>query len=556
MLSALAIRDVVLIDRLDLSFRSGLSVLTGETGAGKSILLDALGLALGARAESGLVRTGRDQASVTAEFDLPTRHPVDDILAEADLDPREGPLILRRVVTADGRSRGYVNDQPTSVGMLRRLGDTLVEIQGQFDQRGLMDPGTHRDTLDGFGGLAQAASAVATAWTGWHAAAKAHTDARAQVERARADEAFLRHAVQELDTLSPQVGEETELSETRNVLANAEAVLQAMNAAADALASETGAEASLGAALRAIERISAKAGGRLDPAVAALERGAAEIQDGLAEIQSAAADIEADGARLQDIEDRLHAIRDLARKHGVEPDSLPVLHREMVDRLASLDEQGGGLAQLSAKEREARSTYETAAKSLSEARHTAAKRLDAAITKELPPLKLDKARFETAVHRLDESKWGPSGMDGVAFQVATNPGAASGALSKIASGGELSRFLLALKVTLAGVHPVPTLVFDEVDSGVGGAVAAAVGDRLARLSDRLQVLVVTHSPQVAAQGAHHWRVEKRADSKSTTTTVVGLDEAERREEIARMLSGAAITAEARAAADSLLMQSR
>jgi DNA repair protein RecN (Recombination protein N) len=556
MLSALAIRDVVLIDRLDLNFRSGLSVLTGETGAGKSILLDALGLALGARSDSGLVRSGREQASVTAEFDLPGGHPVDDILADADLDPREGPLILRRVVTADGRSRGYVNDQPTSVGMLRRLGDTLVEIQGQFDQRGLMDPSTHRETLDGFGGLAAKASAVVKAWSGWRDAAKAHADARAQVERARADEAFLRHAVHELDTLSPQAGEETELSETRNVLANAEAVVQAMNAAAESLASETGAEASVGAALRAIERISAKAGGRLDPAVAALERATAEIQDGLAEIQSAAADIEADGAHLQDIDDRLHAIRDLARKHGVEPDGLPTLHRDMVDRLSSLDEQGGGLAQLAAKEREARSTYENVAKTLSDARRAAAKRLDTAITNELPPLKLDKARFETALTVLDDTKWGPSGMDDVAFQVATNPGAASGALSKIASGGELSRFLLALKVTLAEVNPVPTLVFDEVDSGVGGAVAAAVGDRLARLSDRLQVLVVTHSPQVAAQGAHHWRVEKRADTSSTTTTVVGLDDDERREEIARMLSGAAITAEARAAAASLMIQSR
>jgi DNA repair protein RecN (Recombination protein N) len=556
MLSALSIRDVVLIDRLDLRFRAGLAVLTGETGAGKSILLDALGLALGERAVAGLVRAGRDQASVTAEFDLPDDHRVDMILSEADLDPREGPMILRRVVSADGRSRAYVNDQPTSIGLLRRLGDTLVEIQGQFDQRGLLDPSTHRGTLDTFGRLGTRVEATRRGWDAWRAAAKAHEEARAAVERARADEDFLRHAIGELDSLSPQEGEEDALAQTRGMLANAEAVVEAMNAAADAISGEGGAESGIAAALRAIERIASKAGGRLDPAVAALERAAAEVQDGLAEIQSAAVDIEADGGRLQEIDDRLHAIRDLARKHNVEPDALPALHRDMADRLASLDEQGGGLAGLAAAEREARAVYEKAAEALSKARQEAAGRLDKAIAAELPPLKLEKARFETTLSPLDESRWGPAGRDGVTFQVATNPGAAAGPLSKIASGGELSRFLLALKVSLAEVDPVPTLVFDEVDSGVGGAVAAAVGDRLARLAEWLQVLVVTHSPQVAAQGGHHWRVEKRGDETVTTTTVVALDDEQRREEIARMLSGAAITGEARAAADSLLAQTR
>lgn len=556
MLTALAIRDVVLIDRLDLAFASGLSVLTGETGAGKSILLDALGLALGARADSGLVRHGRDQASVTAEFDPPSGHAVDAILAEADLDPRDGPLILRRVVTADGRSRAYVNDQPTSVTLLRRLGDALVEIQGQFDQRGLMDPSTHRETLDAFAGLERKAAAVQAAWSAWRDARTRHAEARAALEKAKADEEWLRHTVEELDRLAPTEGEEQRLTETRIVLANAEAVLSAMNAAADALAGEeAGADSAVAQAQRALDRISDRAGERLAGALAALDRAAAEIQEAIAELQSAAEDIEADSGRLTEIDDRLHALRDVARKHGVEPDDLPTLHRATVDRLASLDAEGGGLAALAETERRARADYVTAAEALSKGRREAAGRLDAAIAAELPPLKLEKARFETAVDRQDEARWGADGLDSVSFRVATNPGTPAGPLSKIASGGELSRFLLALKVVLAESSTVPTLVFDEVDSGVGGAVAAAVGDRLARLADRLQVLVVTHSPQVAAQGGHHWHVEKRTRDDTVSTTVAALDPAARREEIARMLSGAAVTAEARAAADSLLAQS-
>lgn len=556
MLAALAIRDVVLIDRLDLAFAPGLSVLTGETGAGKSILLDALGLALGARADSGLVRHGREQASVTAEFDPPPGHVIDAILAEADLEPRDGPLILRRVVAADGRSRAYVNDQPTSVSLLRRLGDALVEIQGQFDQRGLMDPATHRDTLDAFAGLGRQAASVRSAWQAWRDTAARHAESRAALDQARAEEDWLRHAVDEFDRLAPADGEEQRLSETRTVLANAEAVLSAMNAAAGALAGEdSGADSAVAQAQRALGRIADRAGTRLDAAAAALERAAAEIQEAVAELQSAADDIEADSGRLADIDDRLHALRDLARKHGVEPDDLPRLHRAMVDRLAALDADGGSLAALAEAERRARASYVAAAETLSQGRGTAAGRLDAAIAAELPPLKLEKARFATAVERLDEPRWGPDGLDSVGFRVSTNPGAPPGPLNRIASGGELSRFLLALKVVLAESSPVPTLVFDEVDAGVGGAVAAAVGERLARLAGRLQVLVVTHSPQVAAQGAHHWHVEKRAAGEVVSTTVAALDQAARQEEIARMLSGAAVTAEARAAAHSLLTQS-
>lgn len=559
MLAALAIRDVVLIDRLDLAFAPGLSVLTGETGAGKSILLDALGLALGARADSGLVRHGREQASVTAEFDPPPGHAVDAVIAEAELDPRDGPLILRRVVAADGRSRAYVNDQPTSVTLLRRLGDALVEIQGQFDQRGLMDPATHRETLDAFAGLAAQAEAVRSAWAAWRDATARHAEARAAFEKSRADEDWLRHAVGELDRLAPAEDEERRLTETRAMLANAEAVLSAMNAAAGALAGDGagdgGADSAVAQAQRALNRVADRAGDRLAAAAAALDRAAAEIQEAVAEIQSAAEDIEADSGRLSEIEDRLHALRDLARKHGTDPSRLPALHRELVDRLAALDGRGGGLAALAEAEHRTRSAYMAAAEALSRGRSAAAGRLDAAIAAELPPLKLDKARFQTAVEPQDESRWGPDGADSVTFLVATNPGTPAGPLSRIASGGELSRFLLALKVVLAESSTVPTLVFDEVDSGVGGAVAAAVGDRLARLADRLQVLVVTHSPQVAAQGSHHWHVEKQAAGETVATTVSALDSSARREEIARMLSGAAVTAEARAAAASLLSQS-
>lgn len=554
MLASLSIRDVVLIDRLDLVYEPGLSVLTGETGAGKSILLDALGLALGERADSGLVRHGAGQATVIAAFELSDPSTVDAILSEADLDPSEGALILRRVVTADGRSRAYVNDQPTSVGLMRRLGDVLVEIQGQFDQRGLMDPATHRETLDAFAGLAREAAAVAAAWTGWRTALAALETARADLEKARSDEDYLRHAVAELDQLAPEVGEEDRLAETRAMLMNAEAVIEALNTASAAIAEDGGADNAVARAQRALERVADRAAGRLDTALAALERAAAELQDAGAEI-AAASDIDADGSTLSEIDDRLHALRDLARKHGVESDRLPEVHRRFADHLAALDGKGGEIGALTAAEDRARKGYVAAAEALSKARTAAAARLDAAIAKELPPLKLDKARFETAVTRLDETRWGAAGLDAVAFQVATNPGMPAGPLSKIASGGELSRFLLALKVVLAEASPVPTLVFDEVDAGVGGAVAAAVGDRLARLATRLQVLVVTHSPQVAAQGAHHWHVAKRVQDEATATDVVRLDMGARREEIARMLSGAAITSEARAAADSLLNQS-
>lgn len=553
MLVGLTIRDVVLIDRLDLAFGPGLSVLTGETGAGKSILLDALGLALGARADSGLVRHGAAQAVVTASFEVGPDHPANDILDEIGLVP-DGTVMLRRILGADGRSRAFANDEPVNVATLRRLGDTLVEIQGQFEQHGLMDPASHRDVLDRFGGHSDLLGAVIERHRLWLAARHAHAEARAELERARADEELLLYNVQELDGLAPAEGEEERLAGERTLLANAAQILEAMNGASAALQGERGADRAVAAAQRLLERVRDKAGGRLDGVIDGLERAATEIQEAVHALAAVADDVEADSGRLEAIDDRLHALRNVARKHGVEVADLPALHRRLAARLAALDEQGGGLAALAAAEEAARADYLESAGTLTRRRTETARRLDLAVAAELAPLKLDKATFTTVLEPLEPEYWSATGAERVAFQVSTNPGALPGPLGRIASGGELSRFLLAIKVVLAEANPVSTLIFDEVDSGVGGAVAAAVGDRLARLGRQTQVLVVTHSPQVAAKGARHWHVAKRSSGDTVLTSVSSLDRLERREELARMLSGATVTDEARAAADSLLNQ--
>lgn len=556
MLLGLAIRNVVLIDRLDLTFQPGLSVLTGETGAGKSILLDALGLALGARADSALVRHGTEQASVSAEFAVPEAHPARAALAEQAL-PSEGNLLLRRQVGGDGRSRAFVNDEPVSVGLLRRIGETLVEIEGQFEQHGLMDAATHRGLLDSFGGLAPAAAAVAEAWDAWQRVQAARRETEAAMEQARRDEAFLRHAVGELEALDPQPGEEATLSETRTLLMHRGQVIEAMREALADLSGDRGADAALAAAQRRLDRIADKAGGQIEPALAALDRAAAEITEATALLQRLSADPDLDPRRLEQVEERLFALRDLSRKHNTPIDDLVALREDFDARLAALEDQGDRLAHLGKEEAAARQAYMKAATALSKQRTDAARRLDEAVNAELPPLKLDKASFRTRVERQDENHWGETGIDRAAFEVSTNPGTPHGPLGRIASGGELARFMLALKVVLAAADPVPTLVFDEVDSGVGGATAAAVGERLARLAEEQQVLVITHSPQVAALGAHHWRVQKTAEKKGAAkqpvlTRVEALETADRREEIARMLSGATITDEARAAADRLI----
>jgi DNA repair protein RecN (Recombination protein N) len=551
MLLSLTIRDVVLIDRLDLAFSPHLSVLTGETGAGKSILLDALGLALGARAESGLVRQGAAQAVVAAEFELAPDHAARAILAEQSIEA-EDTLVLRRVVNADGRSRGFVNDQPASVGLLKQLGDTLVEIQGQFEQRGLLDPANHRALLDAFAADPGTVEAVAARWHGWRAARRSKTEAEAAIAKAREDEEWLRHSVAELDQLKPVPGEEKTLAERRSLLTHRAQIAEAMAGAWNDLGGDRGGARALNAAARQLEKFRDKAGGKLDTAIAALERAIVETHEAVALLDAARRADEADDDRLERVEDRLYALRSMARKHGVPVDDLATLQVGLAARLAAIEDGGAGLGRLVAEEARARAAYGSAAALLSERRRRAAERFDRAVQAELAPLKLDRARFRTLLAPLAEADWGPDGTERIAFEVATNPGAAPGPLARIASGGELSRFLLALKVVLARVSSVPTIVFDEVDSGIGGAVAAAVGERLARLGQELQVLVVTHSPQVAARGAQHWRVVKHQAKTATVTRVEALTPEARREEIARMLSGASITAEARAAADSLL----
>lgn len=553
MLVRLSIRDVVLIERLDLAFADGLGVLTGETGAGKSILLDSLGLALGERADAGLVRAGTDQLSVTAEFDIPPRHPARDLLKDQGLDD-EDLLILRRVVTRDGRSRASVNDQSVSVGLLRRIGDTLVEVHGQFDTHGLLDPATHRDVLDAYAGApALGLTGCRAAWKLWRAAQAARQMAETDMKAARDEEDTLRHAEQELSALKLRRGEEAELAERRQTLMNGEKLAESMNGALSALSPGGSPVAdALRTAQRHLERISGMGGPSLPTILETLERAAIEASEAHDLLERAASEVDLDPRRLEEVEERLFALRAVARKHGCEVNDLPALLDTVQRRLAALEDGGADLTRLAKEEQATRLSFMEAARAVSRARREAAERLDRLVADELPPLKLDRARFVTTIADLPEDQWGPDGLDRVAFEVATNPGAAPGPLGKIASGGELARFMLALKVVLAKVSSVPTLVFDEVDAGIGGATAAAVGERLARLADDVQVLVVTHSPQVAAKAKRHWKVAKAVQDGLTTTSVSPLSDAERQEEVARMLSGETITDHARAAAASLM----
>ncbi len=551
MLTGLSIRNIILIDRLDLSFSNGLSVLTGETGAGKSILLDSLGLALGARAEPRLLRPGADRGSVTAAFEVSEGHPAAALLEEHGLMIDQA-VILRRVIGADGRTRAFINDKSVSVNLLHRIGESLVEIQGQFDERGLMNPTNHRDILDAFGELPAERADTRAAHEAWRDAIAERLKSADDAANARRDEEYLRHALDELEKLDPLPGEEKQLAERRALLQNAEALVNALNAGFAELDGDEAAESKLRAAQGHIDRIADKAGDLLDAARGALERAVAETQDAMAALRHLADAIELDGQDLDAIEERLFTLRSVARKHGIGVDDLPLLREQIAERLKLVDDQTDTLAALEKREAAARRSYLETARRLSDARHAAAKRLDAAVNAEFPPLKLEKASFMTALEELPEGAWGPEGIDRISFLVTTNPGAPPGPLSRIASGGELSRFMLAIKVALAEVNATPTLVFDEVDSGIGGATADAVGLRLARLAERVQILVVTHSPQVAARGNVHLRVEKRETGDLAVTGVDRLDENARREEVARMLSGREITDEARAAAGRLL----
>lgn len=551
MLTALSIRDVVLIDTLDLEFGGGLGVLTGETGAGKSILLDALGLALGTRADTGLVRQGRAQAVVTASFEVGARdHPAFAMLDENGIDSEPGePLIVRRIVKADGGSRAFVNDQPVSAGLLREIGATLVEIHGQHDDRGLLNPRGHRALLDSFARADTAA--VAAAYQAWRAAGDALAEARADIETAAQDREWLEHAIAELSTFGPEDGEEETLAGERADMQKGARLSDDMSAIMAAFGGSEGGLTQLRQAARRLDRI-APEHALLTEALAALDRAVIEASEAEEKLERAGEALRHDPERLELVETRLFELRGLARKHRVAPEALGELLREFQERFERIEAGTEGLAALEAALGEKRAAYDTAAELLSSQRRAAATRLDAAVAAELVPLKLDSAHFRTTVEPLAESAWGPGGSDRVEFEISTNPGAPFAPLAKIASGGELSRFILALKVALAEEGGAATMIFDEIDRGVGGAVASAIGERLARLALKAQVLVVTHSPQVAARGASHMLIAKSHDGTVTRTGVAALDTEQRREEIARMLSGASITDEARAQALRLL----
>ena len=550
MLTALAIRDVVLIEALDLDFGRGLGALTGETGAGKSILLDALGLTLGARAESGLVRRGAQQAVVTASFDVAVDHPAMALLAENGLEAEPGePLLIRRIVKADGGSRASVNDQPVSAALLREIASGLVEIHGQHDDRGLLNPRGHRALLDAFGRVDTAP--VAGTHRTWRAAEAALETTREELATAARDRDYLEHAVAELAAFVAEPGEEAALAEERATMQKGARLSDDLVAVTEHLEGSDGGLAQLRQAARRLDRI-AEEHPMLAEALAALDRAVIEASEAEERLAAAHEALSFDPARLDLVERRLFDLRALARKHRVEPDALAALAADLAGRLARIEAGDKGMAALEAAVTKARAAYEAAAEALSAQRIAAAARLDAAVAGELAPLKLDAARFRTLVELLPEAQWGPSGRDRVEFEISTNPGAPFAPLVKIASGGELSRFILALKVALAEEGGAATMIFDEIDRGVGGAVASAIGERLSRLAAKAQLLVVTHSPQVAARADAHWLIAKSHDGLVTRTGVKALDAGARREEIARMLSGAEVTDEARAQAARLL----
>jgi DNA repair protein RecN (Recombination protein N) len=547
MLRALDIRDVLLIDSLSVEFRPGLNVLTGETGAGKSILLDALGFVLGWRGRADLVRTGAEQGEVTAEFDLAADHPGWAVLEEAGF-PRADELILRRVNARDGRKTSFINDRRASGEVLRALSETLVELHGQHDDRGLLNPRGHRQLLDAFGGLAPLVDATRAAWRHLGEARRTLGEAEGRVAALKAEEDFLRHAVAELDALDPEPGEDAALDHRRRLMQGASRIREDVAKALAALG-EDGAEGMMGDAMRWLEGAAERAEGTLDAALDALGRAISELGEASQGVERALEALYFDPGELESVEERLFAIRALARKHGVLPDDLGALAEELRARLAALDGGAANLKALEAAVAAAEAAYGDAAERLGRARAEAAGRLDQAMAAELAPLRMERAAFATEIA---DGEPGPEGRDLVQFTVATNPGAPPGPLNRIASGGELSRFLLALKVCLTSGTSGLTLIFDEIDRGVGGATADAVGRRLSALAERAQILVVTHSPQVAALGQHHWRVEKSVAGDMTTSRVVPLDPLARVDEIARMLAGDTVTDEARGAARALL----
>ena len=552
MLTALSIRDIVLIEKLDLQLESGLSVLSGETGAGKSILLDSLGLALGARGDSTLVRTGQDKGTVTAAFSLSPSHQAHAFLKEQEIDA-EGEIVVKRVQMAEGASRATINDQPVSINILRQLSAMLVELHGQHADRALVNSSAHRDLLDAFGGLETKATEMAALWRAASNALSALSEHREVMARAEAERDYIEHAVKELSELAPEPNEEQLLAEKRQLMMQSEQYVSALDEAEQVLDGGSALESRLNAALRRLERRKDGAGGRLDDACSALDRVLHEVSEALRTMDGAKRQFSFDPSDLEKSEERLFALRAAARKHRCTVDDLASVRQRLEGDLKALTDGGARLAQLEQDSANKRRAFEQDADALSAARKKAAKQLDKAVMAELPALKLDKAKFETLV-ATDAASPGAHGIDRIEFQVSTNPGTPLQPLMKIASGGELARFMLALKVVLAAKGSAPVLIFDEIDTGVGGAVADAIGRRLARLAEGLQVIAVTHSPQVAARAAQHLLISKMEDvgSKRMVTRVQPLSAKSRKEELARMLSGATVTDAARAQADALL----
>ena len=557
MLRRLSIRDVVLIDHLELEFNKGLSVLTGETGAGKSILLDSLGLALGNRADVDLIRPGAKQAVVAATFEVDNNHSLNNLLTEHGLSPEDGLVIMRRVVGSDGRSRAFINDQATTVTLLREISDHLIEIQGQFDRFSLASSSVQLTALDLYGNLTASTIKVKKLYHHWSKTVSDLREVEEKISLIRSEEEQLRHDLAELNDLSPFLGEEVTLSNERQLLQNSERLIDGFNQVIEDLAGDTGAEPALQRSLKLLVRMAEFSGGRVDKIISTLENSAAEISDAMQDLQSLAHVIETNSAHLETIENRLFSLRAAARKYNTKIDNLDKVRDKLIEKIAILDDNSQLFKTLKNDAEAARQSFLKKSKVLSNKRIKAAISLDKEISQELVPLKLDNTIFNSNITILSEPSWSETGIDTVEFLIATNPGSIPGTIRKIASGGELSRILLALKVVLTGTSNVATLIFDEVDAGVGGATAAAVGERLSSLSNSSgpQILVVTHSPQVAAVGHCHWRVSKESINNKPLTRVILLNQKDRTEEIARMLSGAKITKEARAAATRLLHDS-
>lgn len=551
MLKSLSIRNVVLIDKLDLDFQNGFSVLSGETGAGKSILLDSVGLLLGKRAEVGMIRSGCDKLSVCGSFEIADKKgELAALCAEYDLD-FEHEIIIKRTLNQDGKGKIFFNDQPITQKLLKEIGSYLVEIHGQFDNQGLLNPTTHLSVLDNYGAYPEKITAMKTAFAAYKKAKDNRVNAEAKIAQSKADEDSLRHWVDEFQKMQPRENEQEELEEKRRQMMNAEKILENLDAAYKAL-NQGGVQSALRQAQAAISRVNVLLNGKFDNIYSLLDTALVNADEAGEEIEAASNEVSLNQNELDAVEERLFALKALARKHNTTIEELPLVWQQMEENLRNLELGEDDIENLRKLEEAAYKDYVKKATEVSQSRLAAALRLDGKIQAELPDLKMEKARFMTQISTKPENQWNENGRDDVCFMVSTNPNTPYGSISKIASGGELARFMLALKVNLAQTSQVETMIFDEVDTGIGGATAQAVGEKLAKLGEQVQVLVVTHSPQVAAQSKYHYKVEKTTVDNVTTTSLRELSAAEKTEEVARMLSGEHITDEARAAAKVLI----